>query len=256
MLAMKNASVPFFSRPLFFLLTCILCITPTQAADISVAVASNFLGTLNKLAADFETRQPAHRIRISSGSTGKLYAQIMHGAPYDLFLSADREHPARLHQQGLAETPVTYAIGRLVLYAPQGKPRERLERGDFKHLAIANPNTAPYGAAARAVLQNLHLWEALHARLVIGENIGQAFQFVHSGNAELGFVALAQVRALTDLKGAYWEVPRERHAALEQQGALLQRSRVPDAAQEFLDYLLSDAAQRLIERDGYGLPAL
>jgi molybdate transport system substrate-binding protein len=226
---------------------------PAHAADIHVACASNFTLTLEKLADAFERDQP-HRLRLSSGSTGKLYAQIRNGAPFDIFLSADRERPALLHQEGLTDAPFTYAIGRLALYAPKGEPRALLERGEFKHLAIANPQTAPYGAAARSVLEGMQRWDALQPRLVIGENIGQAFQFVHSGNAELGFVALAQIRVLHVAPEHYWLVPAEQHASLEQDAVLLRGSRAPDAARAFLEFLKSGPARQIIEREGYGVP--
>jgi molybdate transport system substrate-binding protein len=228
-------------------------LAPAHATDIHVACASNFTATLEKLAVAFE-RNPLHRLRISSGSTGKLFAQIQHGAPFDIFLSADRERPALLHKEGLADAPFTYAIGRLALYAPAGAPRAMLEHDEFKHLAIANPQTAPYGAAARTVLERMKQWGALQPRLVIGENIGQTFQFVHSNNAELGFVALAQVRTLDIPQERYWIIPSEQHASLEQDGVLLRGSRAPDAARSFLAYLHSTAARAIIERDGYGLP--
>lgn len=232
---------------------CIGAVIPAHAADIHIACASNFTGTLEQLAETFERDQP-HRLRISSGSTGKFYAQIKNGAPFDIFLSADRERPALLHKEGMAEPPFTYAIGRLALYAPKGEPRALLERGDFKHLALANPQTAPYGAAARSVLEGMQRWDALQPRLVIGENIGQAFQFVHSGNAELGFVALAQVRALHVAPEHYWLVPSEQHASLAQNAALLRGSYAPDAARAFLAFLKSGPAREIIERDGYGVP--
>lgn len=233
-----------------------LCIgtgMPARAADIRVACASNFTGTLEKLADAFERDQP-HRLRISSGSTGKLYAQIRNGAPFDIFLSADRERPALLHKEGLAEPPFTYAVGRLALYAPKGEPRALLERGEFKHLALANPLTAPYGAAAHSVLEGMQRWDALQARLVIGENISQTFQFVQTGNAELGFVALAQIRALHVAPEHYWLVPAEQHVSLEQDAVLLRGSHAPDAARAFLEFLKSGPAREIIERDGYGVP--
>lgn len=232
---------------------CIGAIIPAHALDIHVACASNFTGTLEKLADAFERGQP-HRLRISSGSTGKLFAQITNGAPFDIFLSADRDRPALLHNEGLAEAPFTYAIGRLALYAPKGEPRVLLEHGNFMHIALANPQTAPYGAAARNVLEGMQRWDALQPRLVIGENIGQAFQFVHSGNAELGFVALAQVRALNIAQAHYWLVPAEQHTSLEQDAALLRGSHAPDAARAFLAFLKSGPAREIIERDGYGVP--
>lgn len=223
------------------------------SSTIQVAVASNFQATLQRLVADFEATHP-QQVRISSGSSGKLYTQIVHGAPYDLFLSADSERPKLLHEQGLADPPVTYAIGQLVLYAPAGTPLARLERGDFRHLAIANPTTAPYGAAARSVLQELKQWEKVQSRLVQGENIGQTFQFVYSGNAQLGFVALAQIRALAIPATQYWNVPSDTHAALQQDAVLLRRSQVTDAARTFLRYLSSASARAIIAEAGYALP--
>ena len=238
-----------------FLLTALLTglAGPAVADTVQVAVAANFAATLQTLATDFQ-QQSGHVISPSSGSTGKLYAQIRHDAPFDVFLAADRERPALLHAQGLATAPVIYAIGRLALYAPAGEPRARLDGGDFTHLAIANPLTAPYGAAARAVLEGMGRWTMLQPRLVMGENIGQTFQFTHSGNAELGFVALAQVRALNIPQTQYWTISADRHPALEQTAVLLRGSRVPEAASLFLEYLQSGAARTIIERDGYGVP--
>lgn len=243
-----------FTRLILAVFGCLISAgSPARAADVHVACASNFSTTLQKLAAAFERNHP-HRLRISNGSTGKLYAQIQQGAPFDLFLSADRERPALLHELGLADAPVTYAVGRLVLYAPVGDPRALLEHGDFKYLAIANPLTAPYGAAARAVLQDMKRWDTLQPRSVIGENIGQTFQFVHSGNAQLGFVALAQVRALDIPQERYWVIPPDQYPSLEQQAVLLRSSRVPDAARHVLEYLQSEAARRIIEGEGYEVP--
>lgn len=223
-----------------------------RAADIHVACASNFTGTLEKLAAAFERGQP-HRLRISSGSTGKLYAQIRNGAPFDIFLAADRERPALLHKEGLADAPFTYAVGRLVLYGPKGEPLARLERGEFTHLALANPQTAPYGAAARSVLEGMNLWDTLQPHLVIGENIGQTFHFVHSGNAELGFVALSQLRMLHVPDAQYWRIPGERYASLKQDAALLHSSHDVEAARLFLEFMRAEAARKIIEHDGYGV---
>lgn len=232
----------------------ILCAsTLAHAADINVACASNFQPSLQKIAHAFEQGN-THRIRISSGSTGKLFAQIQHGAPFDLFLSADRERPAELIRQGLADTPITYAIGRLVLYAPSGDPRARLKHGNFRHLAIANPLTAPYGTAARAVLQNLLQWDAVQSRLVTGENISQTFQFIYTGNAELGFVALTQVLAINAPQDRYWLIPSDQHTSLEQQAVLLHSSQKAGAAREFLSYLQGKDARDIIVRDGYETP--
>jgi len=231
-----------------------------SAATAHVATASNFLATLRELAADFEARNP-HRIKISSGSTGKLYAQIRHGAPYDLFLAADTRRPRLLEEQGrvAADGRFTYAVGRLVLWDPNargpldGPARLRQER--YRFLAIANPDTAPYGLAARQTLQSLTLWEDPEGHMVRGENIGQAYQYVASGNAELGFVALSQVESPRHSgEGAYWLVPTERHAPIRQQAAVLAGREEGPAVAEFVDYLRSQPAQRIIESYGYAVP--
>lgn len=238
-----------------------LCLSAAQAGTVAdtvqVAVASNFTATLQKLAADFE-QQSGHRLLISAGSTGKLAAQIRNGAPFDVYLSADDTQPRQLAVEGLAiaGTQFTYAIGRLVLWSPQSDlidARGGILRSDrFAKLAIANPKTAPYGAAARQVMQHLGVWSRLEARLVYGENIAQTFQFVSSGNATLGFVALAQ---LNDRKaqGSRWPVPEALHAPLRQDAVLLKRAADNAGARDFLDYLRTPAARARIAADGYGV---
>ncbi len=203
-----------------------------------------------------------HRVQASSSATGKHYAQIVNGAPFEIFLSADAATPARLEAEGLAVagTRATYAIGHLALWSPDGARIDGtaavLTAGTFSHLAIANPETAPYGAAARAVLRGLDLWDALAPRLVTGESIAQAYQFVASGNAELGFVAWSQVsRDGRLLAGSAWRVPAERHPALRQDRVLLRRGADSAAARAFLDYLASGPARAIIERHGYSVPA-
>lgn len=226
------------------------------SAEIRVGVASNFAGALVELAEDFRSRT-GHHVLISAGSTGKLFAQIKNGAPFDVYLAADRERPQRLEEEGegVAGTRFTYAIGRLVLWSSrphlvdgEGKV---LTTAGFKRLAIANPDTAPYGRAARQVLEALGQWDRLQPRLVRGENIAQTFQFVASGNAELGLVALAQTRSLKNEMGSAWLVPPSLYDPIEQQAVLLRSAREPEAALELFDYLRSSTARQYLEHAGY-----
>jgi molybdate transport system substrate-binding protein len=224
-----------------------------RADELRIAVASNFAQPMTALVSYFESNT-AHQVVLSSNSTGKHYAQIRQGAPFDVFLAADRERPERLEQDGLAipGTRFTYALGRLVLWSPRegyvDKNGTVLRAGDFRHLAIANPKLAPYGRAAREVLTARKLWTSLQPRIVRGENVGQAYQYVHSGNAELGFVAASQLRAGN---GSRWTVPADRHAPIEQQAVLL-RDRGP--ARAFLAFLRSEAALKIIRGYGYDVP--
>lgn len=232
-------------------------VRPSAAADLHLAVAANYTGTMEVLAARFEA-QTGHRLRVSYGSTGKLYAQIRHGAPFDVFLAADRRRPRLLEQQGLAVagSRFTYARGRLALWSPGAVAvtgPETLRRGGFVHLAIANPKTAPYGLAAEQVLQHLRLWQSLRPRLVRGENIAQTFHYVDSGAAELGFVALAQLRGpKAPSGGSSWEVPEDLHAPIEQQAVLLRHGAANPAARAFLSFLKGAEAQKVNARFGYG----
>ena len=222
-----------------------------------MAVANNFTGPATALAARFEA-ESGHRVTLIFGSTGKHYAQISNGAPFDVFFAADRQRPALLEEKGLAvpDSRFTYAIGKIILWSPragyvdpQGKV---LEQGDFYHLAIANPKLAPYGKAAREVMQARGVWDALQRKTVRGENIGQAYQFVRSGNAELGFVAFSQVqRAGEPLPGSWWDVPQALYTPVEQQAILL-RARRP--ARDFLAFVKSAPSRALIRRSGYATP--
>lgn len=236
----------------------LLPVRPVPAAEARIAVAANFTVTARQLAARFHA-DSGHRIRLSFGSTGKLYAQIHHGAPFDAFLAADAARPQRLEAEGraLPGSRFTYAIGRLMLWSPQAgrftDGADWLRAGQFRRLAIANPQTAPYGRAARQTLQQLGLWETLHRRLVRGDSIAQAFQFVATGNAAAGFVALAQVKAWSDPAGSLWEVPAAYHEPVEQQAVLLKQGTANPAARAFLAFLRQPAAQRIIVEAGYRL---
>ena len=231
--------------------------SPVQADELRVAVAANFRQALETIAAAFEQQSP-HEVVLISGSTGKHYAQIVNGAPFDLFLAADAERPERLEDEGMCVpgSRFTYARGRLVLWSPADDridPGGDVLRGnDFRHLAIANPKLAPYGRAARETLESLGLWEALAASLVRGENVGQAFQFVKSGNAELGLVAWSQLQQDgEETEGSWWLVPDTLHQPIEQQAVLL---RPGAAAESFMAFLGSEKAVEIIRAHGYGVP--
>lgn len=230
----------------------------SRAAEALVAVASNFDRTVRSLEEGFE-QAGTHSITVVSGSTGKLYAQIVNGAPFDAFLAADDLRPSLLEKEGRAVggSRFTYAIGRLCLWSPDPHRiapdgRQTLRAGDFRRLAIANPRLAPYGAAAEATLRALGLDEALADRLVMGENVGQVYSMVATGNAELGFVALAQVLTMDEAgAGSRWDVPAEFHSPIRQDAVLLPHGASNPAAVEFLRYLRSPAARLIVQSFGY-----
>jgi molybdate transport system substrate-binding protein len=226
-----------------------------RPATVHVAVASNFAEAHDYIAAAFEAAT-GHSVLTSLGSTGQLYAQIRNGAPFDVFLAADEARPARLVADGeaIADSRFTYALGRLVLYGPS-LDSVRAHGVDLRdernrRVAIANPKLAPYGRAAAQTIERLGLTERLASRLVQGENIAQTFQFVHTGAAELGFVALSQVYRET--RDGYWLVPQEYHDRIAQDAVLLRRGGENAAAVALMDFLRGDTARRIIEGFGYG----
>jgi molybdate transport system substrate-binding protein len=230
-----------------------------RSAEVQVAVAANFAGPMQAIAAEFE-RDTGHHLALSLGSTGQFYAQIRHGAPFAVLLSADDETPAKLETQGLAVpgSRFTYAIGRLALWSKKtGYVDARgavLRTGSFEKIAIANPALAPYGAAALEVLHQLGLSERLAPRIVQGSNISQAYQFVASENAPLGFVALSQVMQNGHIaQGSAWLVPAELHSPIRQDAVLLQAGRDQAPARALLHYLQSEKARTIIRRYGYEL---
>ncbi len=246
------------TRLLLSLSLILTLVTPSLAETVHVATASNFRQPLRLLAQSFE-KNSEHKVRISAASTGKLYAQIKHGAPYHLFLAADQKRPKKLEQEGLAITGsrFTYAVGQLALWAPQqqfqGKAKTLISQPGLRRFSIANPKTAPYGAAAQQALEAMGVWEQLSERLVRGENIAQTFQFVASGAAEMGFVALAQLSKEARSKGYHWVVPQEFYDSIRQDAILLKRGADNPAAKAFHAFLQSDSAKALINTLGYGL---
>lgn len=230
-----------------------------HAGEVQVAVAANFAAPMQKIAAEFE-KDTGHQARLAFGATGKFYAQVRNGAPFEVLLAADDETPARLEKegQGVPGSRLTYAIGRLVLWSAQAgyvdAKGEILKTGNFKHLAIANPKTAPYGAAALSAMKKLNLAEALQPKLVQGENIAQAYQFVITGNAQLGFVALSQVYQDGKIaSGSAWIVPATYHEPIRQDALVLAKGAANPAAKALLDYLKSDKAKGIIRAYGYEL---
>jgi len=230
-----------------------------QAADVQVAVAANFAGPFQKIAAEFEAETKHHAI-IVTGSTGKFYTQIKAGAPFEVLLAADDETPKKLAEEGLAVKgqQFTYAKGKLVLWSAKSgfvdNKGEVLAKGQFEHLAVANPKLAPYGAAGMETLKALKLTEALTSKIVQGDNIGQTQQFVATGNAELGFVALSQVAPPDKpFVGSMWVVPSHYYTPILQDAALLTKGEANPAATALLKFLKGDKAKAIIKSYGYEL---
>ena len=226
---------------------------PAAAAEVSAAVAANFTKPAEELGAAF-TAKTGDTVRFSFGATGGLYTQIGQGAPFEVFLAADDRRPALAVTEGLgvAGTPFTYAVGRLALYSPTLDLTDGpavLAAGAFQHIAIADPATAPYGAAALETIEKLGLSATLEPKTVTGENISQTLQFVESGNAELGFVALSQVAGKPAAQ--VWLVPAEDHAPIRQDAVLLKAGEDNPAAAAFLGFLKSEEARAIIEAYGY-----
>lgn len=245
---------------LLFIAFFILHPISVSAAELKVAVASNFTKAFNTLSEQFE-RDSGHTLLASFGSSGKLYAQIVNGAPFDLMLSADAYRPQKLIETGLGieGTRFTYASGRLVLCASDTYTQidqRSLEKGEFQYLSIANPQNAPYGKAAMEVLTHLALLPQIKTKLVRGDNIAQTLHFVHSGAANLGFVALSQILSLQErgIKTAYWEVPEKLYSPIEQQLVLLQQGKSNPAAIAFMNFLKSQRSREIIEHLGYEVP--
>jgi molybdate transport system substrate-binding protein len=241
------------------LLAMMACSSLAHANQVQVAVAANFTAPMQKIAVQFE-QDTGHKAVLSFGATGKFYAQIRNGAPFEVLLAADDTTPARLEREGQAVrgSRFTYAIGKLVLWSarshyvdPHG---DVLRNGGFSHLSIGNPKTAPYGLAAVETLQKLNLYARLQPKIVQGENISQAQQFVSSGNAELGFVALSQVWRDGKLSGgSAWIVPSTLYSPIRQDALILDKGATNPAARALAAYLKSDKARAIIRAFGYAL---
>lgn len=248
-----------FLRVAFIALAAFLFSGAHAEETVRIAVASNFKSTLEELTAEYAKKRPTKFV-ITTGATGMLYAQIRAGAPVDLFFSADVERPEQLELDGaiVEGTRFTYAIGRLVLWTPRrpisGDLKQTLTASGIRTIAIANPKTAPYGAAADAVMKGLKLTGRF--KIVTGENVGQAFQFAATGNADAAFIALAQLRDYEranrrSLNAETITVDAELYSPIGQQAVLLTRAKDNAAAWAFLEYVKSEEAQRLITAAGY-----
>lgn len=261
-LSMRNRAGTYFLAGLLTLVCGVVLVKVTSVRtdggeSITVAVAANFTVPAQVLAQRFE-QETGVKVLLSFASTGKFYTQIVNGAPFDVFLTADAKHPAKLEAEGhaVAGTRRTYAVGRLVLWSKTrpvaGDGEGLLKSGGYNRLAIANPRHAPYGVAARETLEALGLWETVQPRVVTGENIGQTFTFVATGNAEVGFVALSQVMEPGEgVVGQYWPVPQELYSEIDQQSVLLKDT---GAGRRYLEFLQSEESVKLIESYGYGVP--
>ena len=232
------------------------------ADEIKIAVASNFYPTMKELVTHFESITPnsdtTNNIVLISGSSGKHYAQILNGAPFDLFFSADKLRPNMLEKEDVFnnQSRFTYALGKLALWSPFNEyvdsDGQVLYTDDFRFLAIANPKIAPYGVASKETLTSMNLWQDMEEKLVRGENIAQTFQFAKSGNAKLGFVSYSQILSLnSSSEGSYWLVPQDMYQPIEQQAILLKDSSL---GKDFLSFIMSDEALDIIKRNGYDLP--
>jgi molybdate transport system substrate-binding protein len=238
----------------------ILATPLVHAAEVLVAVAANFAEVVNRLKPEFE-RSTSHRLVATTGSTGKLYAQIKAGAPFHVLMSADVATPLRLEREGaaVAGTRFTYAVGQLALWSRSPGVVDQdgvatLRAGQFRHIALANPALAPYGVAAQQVMQATGTWSSLQGKRVMGENIGQAHSMVASGAAELGFVALSALKSpRAPAGGSFWQVPQALFEPLQQDAVLLNPGRDNAAAIAWLAFLRSPAARALISSHGYGI---
>ena len=257
----RRIQILFYIVLFFSTFTNLAASAENRGDDILAAVATNFYNPFREIAEQFE-QQTGHKVQIISGSTGKLYAQIVNGAPFDLFLSADSWRPKLLEQEGKAilETRFTFALGKITLWSHNPNVVSQngkltLQKNNFTHIALANPATAPYGRAARQTLKRIGLWKKIQPMVVQGENIGQVFQFVSSQNAELGFVALSQVLdPKNNIIGSRWDVPQNLYDLLEQDVIVLKNAENNFKAMALWKFLGDKLAKQIIKKYGYGLP--
>jgi len=238
-------------------LICGACAPRPAPQKLAIAAAADLNFALPEIARRYRAVDPTVELEIAYGSSGNFYAQIANRAPFDVFLSADVEYPQRLASAGTgpANSVFTYAVGRLVVWVPYGSPLEpatALQDLRVKHVAIANPQHAPYGRAAQAALRSLRLYQGVEPKLVFGENIAQTLQFVESGAADVGVVALSLALASpVHNRGRYWEIPLEAYPRMEQGGIILKDSK---AAREFRAFLLSAGGRRILKQYGFFVP--
>jgi molybdate transport system substrate-binding protein len=251
-----------FALRCLLLLSALLTFHAANAQEIRVAAAADLKFALDELSAQYK-KQTGRKIDVSYGSSGNFFAQIQNGAPFDLLLSADIEYPRKLEAAGLAEpgTLYEYATGRIVIWMPVDTRGDLAKLGwkallepGVEKIAIANPEHAPYGRAAVAALRNAGIYEQVRAKLVYGENIAQAAQFVASGNAQAGILALSLAASPTMRDGKRWEIPANMHASIEQGAVILKSAKDKEGTRSFLAFLKSGAARRILESYGFTLP--
>ena len=254
-----NTTMHITTCRLSILLLGVIAPTLGMAAEAQIAVAANFAEPIKAVAAVLE-KTTGHTLKVTLGATGKLYAQIKNGAPFDVLLAADTKTPAQLQADGLAQpgSRFTYATGKLVLWSADAAKVDAqgdlLKTGNFRKLAYAAPKVAPYGAAAVQVIEQLGLTAAVATKLVQGESIGQTFSFVYTGNADLGFVAMSQVLEGGKLKnGSMWVVPQNLYQPIQQDAVVLQRAGANPAAQALMTLLKSPNIKALIRSYGYDI---
>ena len=239
---------------------------PLFSAEVSIAVASNFTHVSREIAKAFE-QETGHKTKISYGSTGKLYAQIANGAPFEVYLSADSKRPIKAEKEGLAvaNSRFVYAKGKLVLWTPkenlfkEGMGEQWFKKTHFKRIAIGNPKTVPYGLAAQQVIKHIGNWKKIQKKLVRGDSIAQTFQFVSTANVAAGFVAESQVQAWHEKQssaGTLWRIPTNYYQAIKQSAVLLKKGETKPAAKEYLNFLKSKKAQKIIKDFGYDVEPL
>ncbi|HVN80027.1 MAG TPA: molybdate ABC transporter substrate-binding protein [Terriglobia bacterium] len=235
-----------------------------RAGELRIAAASDLNFAMDEIVQEFQKDHPEITVKVTYGSSGNFYSQLSNQAPFDLFFSADISYPRKLSEQGLTRprTEFLYAIGSIVIWVPRSSPidveqlkMEALRHESVRHIAIANPKHAPYGKAAEAALRSLGIYEAVQPKLVFGENISQTFQFVQSGNAEIGIVALSLALApsVKD-QGRYWKVPSDAYPCLEQGGVILKWVKNVEAAQSFRNFIMGSKGRPLLRRYGFYLP--
>ena len=245
---------------LFLTVVLLVVVSTSEAATVLVAVASNFTKPMTEIAAEFE-KATGHSANLSFGSTGKFVAQLENGGPFEILLAADEKAPEKLEKAGLTVegSRFIYALGKLVLWSAkpgyvddQGKI---LESGDFKHVALADPKLAPYGAAAIELLKSRNLLTKLQPLFVLGENIAQTYQFISTSNAELGFIALSQVIENGKIAtGSGWIIPSDQYSPIKQGAVLMKQGAENPAAPALMNFLKSAPALAIIEKYGYDLP--
>jgi molybdate transport system substrate-binding protein len=255
--------VKLHCKSLITVLALLLAVTPAPAQELAVAAAADLKFAITDVAAQFETKTGTH-VNVTYGSSGNFFAQLKNGAPFDVFLSADIDYARRLDEAGLGEpgTLSRYATGRIVIWAPANSRFDVSESGwktlldeRVKKIAIANPEHAPYGRAAVAAMQKAGIYEQVKSKLVFGENISQAAQFVQSGNAQAGILALSLAVSDPMKDGKRWDIPEDLHPPIEQAAIVMKRAKNKEAARAFLDFVKSDAGRATLAKYGLTFPA-